>query len=616
MKLLSSYKFKIILPTVLLIAIICCSITYVAIFNMRRMALHTFIEGGKPVLENAQSYMDAQKFVALSKMGGDYDPFAGDFDDELSEYYIQTWEAWNQVKRSSNCKYLYSMIPVSGNDFMYVIDGSTTPDDVENFSPFGTVENLESYGRYPLECISRGESVSSDIREQEDWGWMVTLYSPILLNGKAVGFIACDFPAADLKAQMSRATTLLAFISTAGIIVGLALLLVLMLRFFGKIGNVVDSMNDVSAGEGDLTKRIHVDGDNELGALAVSCNSVIQKLYDVVASLKKSKDSLVHSGEALGGSVQLASGSIEQISSETGNVKSNIEKQIESVSQTSSAVNQILSNISTLNKMIENQGSSVSQASAAVEEMVRNIDTVNVSVDKMVDSFSLLKNGASTVVQKQNVVNVKIDAVQNESNSLQEANNVISSIAEQTNLLAMNAAIEAAHAGDAGKGFSVVADEIRKLSETSSEQSKTIGNQLSEIAQTIKEIVEASGEAGHAISDVSSQIAGTDSVVQEIKFAMQEQSEGSRQISDSLSLMNNSTSEVRSSSAEMAEGSKAILSEIKKLDDSASSMRDSMEQLDAGTQRIGKAGEELDAISRTMRDSISDMEKQVDSFKI
>ncbi len=379
---------------------------------------------------------------------------------------------------------------------------------------------------------------------------------------------------------------------------------------------VKDSIQDIASGNADLTKRIKVSSEDEVGAVVDGFNQFTAKLHTIIAQIKNSKQMLTEVGDDLGASTEDTGTSIKEILSQISSMSTQIVNQSNSVSQTAGAVNQIASNIESLEHMIESQSAGVTQASAAVEEMIGNIASVNQSVDKMAASFAELQTNAQNGSTKQLDVNERIEQIENQSEMLQEANQAIASIASQTNLLAMNAAIEAAHAGDAGKGFSVVADEIRKLSETSSAQSKTIGQQLNSIKESISSVVSASAESSEAFQSVSNKIKETDELVRQIKSAMQEQQEGSHQITQVLHTMNDSTIEVRNASSEMAAGNKAILQEVRALQDATLTMKENMTQMSNGARKIDETGSALHDISEKMKSSIEDIGTQIDQFHV
>lgn len=376
------------------------------------------------------------------------------------------------------------------------------------------------------------------------------------------------------------------------------------------------AIKEIATGNADLTKRIDIKANNEIGRVVQGFNQFSEKLQDIVSSIKETKEGLVTAGQNLNQSTSDTAAAITEIIANIDSMGNSISSQSNSVNQTAGAVNQIASNIESLNNMIESQSASVTQASAAVEEMIGNINSVSNSVDRMAVQFKDLEEKSIAGLQLQDEVSNKMELIESESEALQEANTVIANIAEQTNLLAMNAAIEAAHAGEAGKGFSVVADEIRKLSENSTSQSNSIGAQLKKIIDSISEMVAASEEAKQSFSAVSAGINETNSLVQEISGSMAEQQEGSRQISEALSAMNDSTSEVRSASMEMAEGNKSILAEIQNLQDATFTMKSGMDEMSVGATQINRTGSELSNISDQMDVSIKTIGEEVDKFKV
>lgn len=379
---------------------------------------------------------------------------------------------------------------------------------------------------------------------------------------------------------------------------------------------VVQSINNIASGSADLTSRISIRSNNEIGAVVHGFNTFTAKLQTIVKEIKQSENALATAGDELRYCTQDTSTAIAQILSHIGSMNERISHQSDDVDKTVASISEISGSIQLVEQMIEMQSTGVLQASTAIKEIVENIHSVNQSVEQVAGEFTNLEQKAVDGTSKQVAVNDRIAQIENESAMLQEANTSIANIASQTNLLAMNTAIEAAHAGEAGKGFSVVADEIIKLSETSSQQSKTIGTQLQKIKESINFVVAASVQSSAAFNSVVDGIKTTDKIVHQIRSAMLEQSENSQQINHTLHDINDKTLEVRSASSKMTAESQSMLSQVQYLEEATQNMKDSMAEMKTGAEKIDSTGTALSAIVDKLKNSIEGIGAQIDQFKV
>ncbi len=466
--------------------------------------------------------------------------------------------------------------------------------------------------KYPKLGSDKPEPKRSYTAPYEPWRWVVG-------TGNYIDEIdaAMEVESQKLQGEFKNAIIQELIISAIIVVLTCAIFIIVIMKIFVQpIGRITDKLRDISEGEGDLTVKLPVYGNDEITNLSRFFNKTIDKLRTAISSVKTNADEMQTLGDELENHVDNTASAITQIVSNINNVNSQIEEQSNGVQHTASAVDTIASNINQLDLMIEGQTDSVSEASSAVEEMIGNISSVNSIVDRMAESFQMLAETSDNGVEKQNDVKEKLRQIDDQSKMLHDANLAISTIAEQTNLLAMNAAIEAAHAGEAGKGFAVVADEIRKLSETSTAQSKTIGKQLDNIKESITNVVAASTEANNSFVSVSEKIKETDQLVTSIKQAMDEQTIGSKQINDALRGMNENSHQVREASKDMANKNEIILEEVKKLQTSTESINQAMNEMSAGATKISETSESLAENSTAVENSIKKIGTQINLFKV
>ena len=376
-----------------------------------------------------------------------------------------------------------------------------------------------------------------------------------------------------------------------------------------------ESLNG-NSGVSDLTSRIEVKRNNEIGAMGAAINQFIESQQHIMGDVNEACDALHEVGGNLAASSQQSASAISQIMSNIDNVKSAVMKQAEALDEVKVELEKNVEGIETLDRLIENQSSGIIESSSSIEQMVGNIVSVTASVSKMSTEYGKLISITEEGRQRQDTVAEQINEMALQSKHLADANNVISQIAAQTNLLAMNAAIEAAHAGDAGKGFSVVADEIRKLAEDSSKQSKSIKIQLSEISKIISEVVNTSVLSVQGFSEILDKVRSTENLVNEINSAMIEQKGASEQVLSALKDVNDSTSQVQVTSKEMANGIENVVIAKNNLDTIAQSVANSMDEISSGVSEINGSAQDVSIMANTTSENIQIMKSIIDTFKL
>ncbi|MGO9271394.1 MAG: methyl-accepting chemotaxis protein [Terriglobia bacterium] len=262
---------------------------------------------------------------------------------------------------------------------------------------------------------------------------------------------------------------------------------------------------DAVAG-GDLTHRIQVDSQDEIGKMGNALNQALGKISVAMNSIGTASQTLASSSEELAAVSQQMSSNAEETSAQSGLV------------------------------------------SAAAEQVTKNLQTVATATQEMTASIKEIAKSAteaakvSTVaVQTANTTNATVAKLGQSSAEIGQVIKVITSIAQQTNLLALNATIEAARAGEAGKGFAVVANEVKELAKETAKATEDISHKIEAIQGDTKGAVEAIGQISAVIAqinDISNTIAGAveeqTATTNEIARNVSEAAQGGKQVAENI----------------------------------------------------------------------------------
>ena len=382
------------------------------------------------------------------------------------------------------------------------------------------------------------------------------------------------------------------------------------------IQTAVAALRNIAQGEGDLTVRLPIIGNDEITDMSEYFNETIEKISGSVRSVGTNSSIMEEIGNELANNMTETASAVHEISANIEGVKHQALTQAASVTETAATIEQIIRTIRQLNNSIETQAASVAQSSSSVEQMVANIASISQTLgktDEVIKSLTSATGDGKATLGTSNTVTQKIAE---ESGSLMEASSVIQHIASQTNLLAMNAAIEAAHAGEAGKGFAVVADEIRKLAEDSAAQGKTITSTLKTLSGEIETLSTSSKTVEEKFNTIFNLSAQVKSMSETLTEAMREQENGSKEVLTAIKNINMVTVEVSQGSEEMLKGGEGVAEEMRKLDGLTRVITDGMNEMAAGAVEINNAVQEVNEITQKNKHSIENLANEVGKFKV
>jgi methyl-accepting chemotaxis protein len=317
--------------------------------------------------------------------------------------------------------------------------------------------------------------------------------------------------------QMVRTILLIVF---GGLVLIVCLAVLVQLVIAKPLTHMIDTINDIAEGEGDLTVRFNSSKRNELGVMAQGFDKLLNRLQATIAETKQSSESWFEASGKLG---QIASASESAVAEQAGQTE-----------QVSTAMSEMRETAQT-----------VAESAATAEDLATEADGLaskgQAMLGKTIDAIAeQLTNNEQSVKAS--------SALQEASDNIGNILSVIENIAGQTNLLALNAAIEAARAGEHGRGFAVVSDEVRNLASRTQDSIKEIHDQISHLQEGVKMVGDVIGDGNRLASAAQETIKAADAAIASlsdsvrairetntnIASAAEEQSQVSEDINDRL----------------------------------------------------------------------------------
>ncbi|PQJ96536.1 methyl-accepting chemotaxis protein [Chromatium okenii] len=356
--------------------------------------------------------------------------------------------------------------------------------------------------------------------------------------------IAMALPMNEVLKVLTTLMQQMLFISIAGLVLMIALIWLLSRSIAHPLREVVAVLEDIASGEGDLTRQLPVQGNDEITHLASAFNRFVDKIHTLVRQTTDAVTQLTTAAAHLSDGSEEAKAQVERQRTETEQVATAMHEMTATVQEVSRNANSAAHAARDANQEAGKGERIVQNTVAAIEALARDIDA------------------AAEVIRR----------LETDSDTIGKVLDVIRSIAEQTNLLALNAAIEAARAGEQGRGFAVVADEVRTLASRTQESTKEIQTMIERLqagaesavtamqqsrSRSVETVAQA-GQAGAALNSIATAIVRIDDMNTQIASAAEEQSAVAEEINRNV---NNITQSVEMT----AQGSRTIANSSEQL---------------------------------------------------
>ena len=305
-----------------------------------------------------------------------------------------------------------------------------------------------------------------------------------------------------------------------GMILGVGAAVFISAIVVNPLNRAVHAMQDIANGDGDLTHRLEVNGNDEVAHLGMAFNSFVDHLQETITKVARGTEKLAS-----------ASAQVSQITTDTSG---DVLQQRQETEQVATAMTEMTV---TLEQVIQNTDLAAKAANSANEQAQSGTQVVNKTIESIEILAAEVEKGADV-----------IQGLEKDSNQIGTVVEVIQSIAEQTNLLALNAAIEAARAGEQGRGFAVVADEVRTLASRTQASTQEIKEMIEKLQSgarraaavmdtgrdNARNSVESVANAGNALISITDAVKEITKMNAQIANASRQQGEVSREINQNI----------------------------------------------------------------------------------
>ncbi|KQB04987.1 methyl-accepting chemotaxis protein [Vibrio metoecus] len=370
-------------------------------------------------------------------------------------------------------------------------------------------------------------------------------------NWQLIGYI--DLAAIQANTdQLNWKITLALLVCASVIIIASVAMLHVSFKPLSRLNALVA---DLSQGNGDLTQRLAVESNDEIGQISHSINLFIEKLQQMFIEVADSSNGIDHAVVHL-----------------SNQARSNLNTLNQHTQETEQAIT-----------AIEEMSASASSIAQSADDAALLTEQTNRYADESKQTVSGAVNSVNGLVTQVSAMAGTITRMSEDTKQITSVLQVIGAIAEQTNLLALNAAIEAARAGEQGRGFAVVADEVRALASRTQQSTSQINDMLATLKTTTENVVKE---------------------MDSTRIHCEETAERTNHVMDSLNLVTDSVAEINNLNTLMATSAMEQRQVTQEVSKNMAAIQEMVRELNHNAAQVASVSDELQNTSHALSDVV------------
>ena len=441
------------------------------------------------------------------------------------------------------------------------------------------------------------------------------ILSKIELDTIEAGYLFCSFSLDNFNKSINL-IIIITVIFTLVLLVILFFANMFIANLIKPISVLNDSIKRLAEGEGDLTYKIDIIRDDEIGKLSENFNLFTGKLNEMVKQVKNLIEITNNFSLTLITSTEESTISLNEIQLNAQGINEKTNQLDEKIGKTVDIIDNFTNFIHAVSQQIQDEKKSIADSSDLIKEISDNMEKAKINIEDKKQLTSELiektKTGEEAIITMIDI----FSKIKEFTKIIQDIIKVINSVASQTNLLAMNASIEAAHAGEYGKGFSVVANEIRGLAESTTENSKRINESLVNVIKYINLTEQSTNKTDEIFKEIVLKIGNMTHGMTEIGEIIMFIYSNNNKLLSVITELEKKGNLVGTSSEIMIDKIKSINEVINNITALSVETRNAIAEITMGITDIHKASMNNLNIGHKSKNSFEDLEKFISKFKI